>query len=45
MVIWLVCLLAGFLGYACCKISGDADEDAERCFEEWLKAKEKDSSS
>ena len=38
-VIVLVTLFFTVTGVACCKISGDAEEDAERCFEEWLKSK------
>lgn len=46
-VLWIVLgsLLALFvisIGIACCKISGDAEEDAERCFEAWLKSKQEE---
>ena len=42
LLIVLGCLLALFLTFiaiACCKVSGDTDEDAEKRFEEWLKSK------
>lgn len=35
----LLCMFLASVGIACCKVSGDAEEDAERCFEEWLKSK------
>ena len=38
----LLALFVVSIGIACCKISGDAEEDAERCFEEWLRSKQDD---
>ena len=45
LVVYLLCLFLASVGIACCKVSGDVEEDAERCFEEWLKSKSKNAFS
>ena len=39
---WLLCLILMSVGAACCKAAGDAETDAERCFEAWMKSKQDD---
>ncbi len=45
ILISLLCLFLVITALACCKVSGDAEKDAETCYEEWLKSKKADSSS
>lgn len=36
----LLFMLFALVGIACCKASGDAEADAESCFEAWMKSKQ-----
>lgn len=35
----LFSLFLASVGIACCKISGDCEEDAEKCYEAWMKSR------
>ena len=41
----LLCLFLASVGDACCKVSGDAEEDAEKCYEAWIKSRNEKTSS
>ena len=38
----LFALFLAFFGISCCKIAGEEDEDAQRCFEQWQRSKQEE---
>lgn len=45
VLVSLFSFFAAVVGMACCKLSGDCEEDAQGCFERWLKSKGDEDSS